>query len=345
MASTNSDVRVGLDLGDELLNTAVADGLARVESRLHEVLSTGESFLTDKISHLAVAGGKRFRPMFALLAAQYGDRSELVDGELSPEVADAAVVVELTHLATLYHDDVMDEAERRRGAPSANSRWSNSVAILAGDYIFAVASGLMADLGTDTVRHFADTFGELVTGQMRETIGPPSGDGGGDDIEHYMQVIQEKTGVLIASAGYLGALHSGAPDHYRAALFRFGRHLGQVFQIVDDIIDIWSDPETSGKVPGTDLREGVFTLPVLYAMKEQTAGGQRLRELLTGPVTDDELVEEALTLIRESDGRTRALEAVERYRLEGERELAQLPAVPATEALRNLMGYSLRRLG
>lgn len=337
MASTNSDVRVGLDLGDEYLNTAVPDGLARVEARLREVLSSGESFLTDKISHLAVSGGKRFRPMFALLAGQYGQ-----DRELTDTVTDAAVVVELTHLATLYHDDVMDEAERRRGAPSANARWSNSVAILAGDYIFAVASGLMADLGTDTVRHFADTFGELVTGQMRETIGPA---GEEDEIEHYMQVIQEKTGVLIASAGYLGALHSGASAEHRDALFRFGRHLGQVFQIVDDIIDIWSDPEESGKTPGTDLREGVFTLPVLYAMREQTEGGARLREVLTGPVTDDALVDEALTLIRASNGRERALEDVRRYRGLGEDELAQLPALPATGALRNLMDYSLERLG
>lgn len=339
MASTNSDVRVGLDLGDEHLNTAVPDGLARVEGRLREVLSSGETFLTDKISHLALSGGKRFRPMFALLAAQYGQDEQ---SSTRADVTDAAVVVELTHLATLYHDDVMDEAERRRGAPSANARWSNSVAILAGDYIFAVASALMADLGTETVRHFAETFGELVTGQMRETVGPPADE---DDIEHYMQVIQEKTGVLIASAGYLGALHAGVPEDQRTALFRFGRHLGQVFQIVDDIIDIWSDPEESGKTPGTDLREGVFTLPVLYAMREDTAGGARLRELLTGPVTDDGLVAEALTLIRASDGRERALADVERYRGLGEDELALLPDVPATTALRNLMAYSLGRLG
>ncbi|MGO1949696.1 MAG: polyprenyl synthetase family protein [Mycobacteriaceae bacterium] len=342
MASTNSDARAGLDLGDENLNTSVPDGLERVESRLREVLSAGESFLTDKISHLAVSGGKRFRPMFALLAGQYGEGAQDVPVTERPEIIDAAVVVELTHLATLYHDDVMDEADRRRGAPSANARWSNSVAILAGDYIFAVASRIMADLGTDTVRHFADTFGELVTGQMRETVGTSDGV---DEIEHYMMVIQEKTGVLIASAGYLGALHSGATEEHRTALFHFGRHMGQVFQIVDDIIDIWSDPEVSGKVPGTDLREGVFTLPVLYAMQEQNPGGERLRELLTGPVTDDALVDEALTLIRASGGRTRSLEDVERYRGYGEDELAKLPDVPATSALRRLMEFSLQRLG
>lgn len=345
MASTNSDARAGLDLGDEALNVAIPDGLDRVEARLREVLSAGETFLTDKISHLALSGGKRFRPMFALLAAEYGKKapSEQRDAaEVDPAVIDAAVVVELTHLATLYHDDVMDEADRRRGAPSANARWSNSVAILAGDYIFAVASRLMADLGTDTVRHFADTFGELVTGQMRETVGATEG---ADAVEHYLQVIQEKTGVLIASAGYLGALHSGAAAEHRDALFRFGRHMGQVFQIVDDIIDIWSDPEDSGKIPGTDLREGVFTLPVLYAMNEDNAGGERLRELLTGPVTDDALVDEALTLIRASGGRQRAEEVVERYRGYGEDELAKLPDAPATDALRQLMEFSLQRLG
>lgn len=294
MARTNSGEQMGLDLGDAALNDFIAEGMTRVESTLQDSLSTGESFLTDKVQHLALAGGKRFRPMFALLASRYGSTPETA----SQTVVNAAVVVELTHLATLYHDDVMDEADRRRGSESANARWDNSVAILAGDFIFAVASSIMADLGPDTVRHFAETFGELVTGQMRETVGCPEGE---DPVDHYMTVIQEKTGVLIASAGYLGALHSGAAAEHRDALFRFGRHMGQVFQIVDDIIDIWSDPEDSGKIPGTDLREGVFTLPVLYAMNEDNAGGERLRELLTGPVTDDALVDEALTLIRASE--------------------------------------------
>ena len=336
MAKSNTGERVDLDLGDPSLNVVIGAGMERVETMLRDRLLVGESFLTDKISHLALAGGKRFRPMFALLAAQYGPSPETTD------VDSAAVVVELTHLATLYHDDVMDEADRRRGSASANARWSNSVAILAGDYLFAVASHLMADMGTATVRHFADTFGELVTGQMRETVGPGDGE---DPVEHYLTVIQEKTGVLIASAGYLGALHGGASDAHREALYRFGRSFGQIFQIVDDIIDIWSDPDVSGKTPGTDLREGVFTLPVLYAMQEQTPGGERLREILTGPVTDDEVVDEALRLIRASGGRERSLEDVARYRERGEADLAGLPQGPVTDALRRLMEYSLERLG
>jgi heptaprenyl diphosphate synthase len=337
---------MGLDLGDAALNDFITEGMARVESTLQTSLSTGESFLTDKVRHLALAGGKRFRPMFALLASRYGDSAGSAgDGAPAPapgQVINAAVVVELTHLATLYHDDVMDEADRRRGAPSANARWDNSVAILAGDYIFAVASSIMADLGTDTVRHFSETFGELVTGQMRETVGCPPDE---DPVEHYMTVIQEKTGVLIASAGFLGALHGGATEDTRDALFNFGRNLGQVFQIVDDIIDVWSDPEESGKTPGTDLREGVFTLPVLYALKEDSAGGARLREILTGPVTEDALVDEALELIRASQGRERSLADVEHYRRRGEAELSRLPEGAVTTALRRLMDFSLERLG
>ncbi|RAV34701.1 polyprenyl synthetase family protein [Corynebacterium heidelbergense] len=327
---------VAPDLGDAHLNATISAGLARAEERLTAVLVQGEDFLTDKISHLARAGGKRFRVVFALIAAQFGPRAE------SAEVVDAAVVVELTHLATLYHDDVMDEADRRRGAKSANARWNNSIAILAGDYLFAVASDMMADLGVETVRHSARTFRELVTGQMRETVGAAPGV---DPVDHYMEVIQEKTGVLIASAGYLGSKHAGATEEESRALQQFGRYLGQVFQIVDDIIDVWSPSEESGKTPGTDLREGVFTLPVLYALQEDSPGGARLREILTGPVSDDALVAEALELIRASAGRERAEHTVERYRQLGEEQLAKLPAGPAADGLRHLMDFALRRLG
>lgn len=340
MSSTSSVEAISApmapDLGDPELNAAISAGLQRAEYMLLHELAQGEPFLTDKISHLAQAGGKRFRVVFALLASYYGPQP------LADDVIRAAVVVELTHLATLYHDDVMDEADRRRGTESANMRWGNSVAILAGDYLFAVASKLMSQLGRETVAHFADSFQELVTGQLRETVGVADGE---DEIQHYMTVIQEKTGVLIASAGYLGALHSGASASQLQALQMFGRHMGQVFQIVDDIIDVWSEPEDSGKTPGTDLREGVFTLPVLYAMRQDDEIGARLREILVGSVTDDAVVEEALALIRQSGGRQRALQDVDHYRALAEAELAKLPDNGATPALRRLMSYALQRLG
>lgn len=324
-----------VDLGDADLNARIADGLAAVEELLHEELSKGEDFLVDKVLHLMRAGGKRFRPMMALLASEYGPKAG------SPEVIEAAAVVEIVHLATLYHDDVMDEAELRRGVESANARWDNSVAILAGDILLAHASRIMSELGAQTVFHFAETFGDLVTGQMRETVGP----GDSDPIEHYTKVIREKTGVLIASAGYLGALHGGASEEHIDALKRLGEAIGIVFQIVDDIIDIYSDPDESGKTPGTDLREGVFTLPVLHALQEDTEVGEELRELLTGPLTDDAAVERALELLERSTGREKALTDVRRYLAEAEEQINRLPDNEVTRALGQLASYTVRRVG
>lgn len=333
---TGGESVASVDLGDPELERAITGGMRASEEQLIRELSSGEEFLVEHVRHLADAGGKRFRPMFALLSAQFGPRPQ------ADEVVTAATVVEMTHLATLYHDDVMDEADMRRGVPSANARWNNSVAILSGDYLFAVASRLMAKLGTETVAHFAKTFGDLVTGQMRESIGCPDG---ADEIEHYLQVIREKTGVLIASSGYLGALHSGADEKTVEALSTYGGLIGVVFQIVDDIIDIASDTSQSGKVPGTDLREGVFTLPVLYALREEGEVGDRLREILVGPVTDDALLAEALELLERSSGPARALEQVRELMAEAEAAIADLPEVPAKDALRHVANYTVERVG
>ena len=330
----STNVRPTIEFVDPDLASAMARNLARIEELLTAELSVGEDFVVDKVTHLAAAGGKRFRPMFALLAAQFGERPD------ADEVIQAATVVEMTHLATLYHDDVMDEAERRRGVPSANARWSNSVAILAGDILLAHASRVMAQLGTHTVAHFAQTFGELVTGQMRETVGPEDR----DRIEHYLAVVHEKTGVLISSAGYLGAYHSGAPADVTEALREFGVNIGTVFQIVDDIIDIFSPSLTSGKTPGTDLREGVFTLPVLLALREEGPVGDELRGLLTGPLRDDAQVAHALDLLERSHAKEEALTVVEKYRIAALAQVDRLPTGPATDALRALTEYSISRL-
>ena len=324
-----------VDLGDAELNERIATGMAEVEELLREELAKSEDFLVDMVTHLLHAGGKRFRPMMTLLASQYGPRAG------SPEVVKAAAVLETVHLATLYHDDVMDEADLRRGVDSANARWDNSVAILAGDILFAHASRLMSELDTHTVGHFARTFQDLVTGQMRETIGAEDR----DPVEHYLDVIREKTGVLIAASGYLGAYHSGASEEHRDALHRIGMAVGMIFQIVDDIIDIFSAHEQSGKTPGTDLREGVFTLPVLYALREDGEAGDELRALLTGPLTDDADVERALDLLGRSQGRQRALDDIHRYLADVEAQIDRLPDCAASDALRLLAGYTIRRVG
>ncbi|GAB3073601.1 polyprenyl synthetase family protein [Corynebacterium aquatimens] len=325
----------GLDFGDSQLTARIQKGLAEVEDLMVAELSSGEPFIAEKVTHLLNAGGKRFRPMIALLASEFGETPA------ADNVIRSAAIVEMVHLATLYHDDVMDEADTRRGVPSANARWDNTVAILSGDYLLATMSRLLSETDLETVRHFSDTFGELVVGQMRETIGA----GEANAVEHYLTVIEEKTGVLIASAAYLGARHAGAPAEHVEALSKAAAGIGIVFQIADDIIDIFSDADDSGKTPGTDLREGVFTLPVLYALEEESPAGDELRGLLTGPLTNDEDVSRALELIALTDGRSRATALIHTYLADVDAHLEALPDIPAREALRTISRYTVERVG
>src|SRR3954463_10665677 len=283
---------IGPWLPEGALGAALADGLARVEEALSTAVGSEHPFVREAAGHLMAAGGKRFRPMLALLAAQLGDPE-------APEVTAAAGVCELPHLATLYHDDVMDEAAVRRGAPSANSRWSNSVAILTGDLLFARASDLLADLGPEEGRLQAQTFERLVTGQIRETVGAEPGV---DPIEHYLDVLADKTGSLVATSARFGASFAGVDEALVVELTAFGEEVGVAFQISDDLLDILSEGGASGKSPGTDLREGIATLPVLFALADDAPADARLRELVASPVTDDGLHAEALSLLRSSAG-------------------------------------------
>jgi heptaprenyl diphosphate synthase len=326
----------GVELGDPELEAATATGLDRVEALLRREVTSGYRFVTETSLHLIDAGGKRFRPLFTLLGAQMGPRPD------ADEVVTAATVVELIHLATLYHDDVMDDATMRRGAQSANSRWDNSVAILTGDFLFAHASRLVADLGPEAVRIIADTFAELVTGQMRETRGPSPDD---DPVEHYLTVIAEKTGSLIATSGRYGGMFSGATPQQVESLQRFGTAIGTAFQISDDIIDITSPSDSSGKTPGTDLREGVHTLPMLYALQGGGPDADRLRVLLSAPITDDAEVDEALALLRSGSGVTRAREVLAEHASAARTELAHLPDGAAAKALGSLTTYVVDRTG
>jgi heptaprenyl diphosphate synthase len=326
----------GLPIADEALAAEVTAGLERVEDLLRQEVHSDYRFVADTSLHLIEAGGKRFRPLLALLAAQFA-------GGTSDDVVVAATSVELVHLATLYHDDVMDEAVMRRGAQSANARWDNTVAILTGDYLFAHASRLVSQLGPDAVRIIAETFAELVTGQMRETRGPR----GDDPVEHYMAVVAEKTGSLIATAGRFGAMFAGARPADVEALRRFGEIIGTAFQVSDDIIDIASPSGDSGKTPGTDLREGVATLPVLFALADDGPDARRLRDLGVGEkeITDDAVVAEALDILRGSDGLVRARQALDDQARAARDELAGLPAGPARDALSALLDYTVDRVG
>jgi len=334
--STPATVVAGVDFGDPVFAKNVREAVGRIEELMSTELRGGDELMTEAVVHLFEAGGKRFRPLFTVLSAQIGPDPD------AWQVTVAGAVIELVHLATLYHDDVMDEAQMRRGAPSANARWGNNIAILAGDYLFATASRLVSRLGPDAVRIIAETFAQLVTGQMRETKGNTNGV---DPVDHYLKVIYEKTACLIAASGRFGATFAGATDDQIERLSRLGGIVGTAFQISDDIIDIDSDPDESGKNPGTDLREGVHTLPVLYALQETGPDADRLRELVKGPIEDDDKLAEALALLRAGDGITKAKATVQRYSEQAGEELAGLPDGPGRRALASLMDYTINRHG
>jgi heptaprenyl diphosphate synthase len=280
---------LALPILDAELEERLRSTMVEVEEALLGHVESEAPFVTKAARHLMEAGGKRFRPLLCFLAAEAGDGG-------NADVLTAACVVELTHLASLYHDDVMDEAALRRGAASANARWDNLVAILTGDFLFAKSSELTADLGPDAVRIQAVTFSRLVEGQILETLGPGAED---DPLEHYLRVVAGKTGSLIATSARYGAMFGGASPEVVAALTEYGERIGVAFQLADDILDIASDSEESGKVTGTDLREGVPTLPTLYAMRSTDPADARLVELLKRPLADDALHAEALGLLRQ----------------------------------------------
>ncbi|WP_077099677.1 nonaprenyl/(2E,6E)-farnesyl/geranylgeranyl diphosphat synthase [Mycobacterium terramassiliense] len=336
---TPETVVAGIDFGDAVFAETVRVGVGRIEQLMDDELRGADEVMTDSLTYLFKAGGKRFRPLFTVLSAQIGPDPD------AGEVTIAGAVIELVHLATLYHDDVMDEAEVRRGTPTANVRWGNSVAILAGDYLFATASRLVSRLGPEAVRLIAETFAQLVTGQMRETRGLREGAEGADPVEHYLKVVYEKTACLISAAGRFGAMFSGADGEQVERLSRLGGIVGTAFQISDDIIDIDSDSHESGKLPGTDVREGVHTLPMVYALREPGPEAARLRELLSGPVTDDAAVAEALTLLRASPGMAKAKDFLAQYAARARQELALLPEVPGRRAMETLIDYTVSRHG
>ena len=326
------DPRRSVVFTDAVLEAAIRTGLDAVEGMLRESVKSNYPFVTETSRYLVDAGGKRFRPLLVLLASHFGDPA-------SPAVVPAAVAIELTHLSTLYHDDVMDEAVLRRGTRSANSRWTNTVAILTGDFLFARASEITADLGTEATRILAQTIAVLCEGQIRETVGPGEGE---DPVDHYLSVLAEKTGSLIATSGRLGALLSGADAAAVDVLTRYGAVIGLAFQISDDLIDVLSETPQSGKTPGTDLREGIRTLPVLYALR---SGDAELCDLLTGDLCDEARHAAALAALRAHPATAQARATLEGYVADAKRIAADLPDVPAKAALLALADFVLARTG
>jgi heptaprenyl diphosphate synthase len=316
---------LGIPNLDANLEAELARGLDEVEDLLSTHIQGDYPLVVETSRHLVEAGGKRFRPLITLIASHFANGQ-------SREVIEAAVVCELTHVATLYHDDVMDEAPLRRGVESANNRWGNTVAILTGDYLFSKASDLLADLGPEAVRLQAKTFERLVIGQIQETQGAPAGT---DSLSHYIQVVANKTGSLIATSARFGALLSGADKATVETLTTFGEKIGIAFQLADDVIDIASDSAQSGKTPGTDLKEGVPTLVTLRIMNSNRAEDAELKKLLSAPM-DDATVARVIPLLRSHP----ALEDSKKYlhdlANEAKQLLNNLPQSPARSALENL---------
>jgi heptaprenyl diphosphate synthase len=313
------------------LLAAVDDGLEQIERGLDSELMFADTVADASTRYLLEAGGKRVRPMLILLTAQLG-------GGNTVDVITAAEAIEITHLGSLYHDDVMDDADRRRGVPSAHAVFGNSVAILTGDLLFARASQLMAELGERAIRLQANTFERLVLGQLHETVGPQDGE---DAEQHYLQVLADKTGSLIAAAAQAGVIFSGADEAFEPAVVEYGEKIGVAFQLIDDVIDLSPQPEETGKVPGTDLRAGVATLPLIHlrALAETDEAAATLLARIeaeaaagtTGEASDDFTA--AITELRQHPVTTRTLTEAYRWADEAVAALGPLPDGPVKQAL------------
>lgn len=308
------------------LEATLVAQMAQVEALLLSHTRSDYPFVDETAHHLVAAGGKRLRPLLTLLTAQFGDPT-------GQGIIAAAVACELTHIATLYHDDVMDEAPLRRGVESANLRWGNTIAILTGDFLFAKSSDLLADLGPAAVRLQARTFERLVIGQIMETQGPKPGQ---DPLDYYLKVVADKTGSLIAASARYGAMISGAPIEIMDTVTKFGEKIGVAFQLADDVIDIASESSQSGKTPGTDLREGVPTLVTLNVMNSTDDADRELQQLLSGPIDDEATVAQVLEELRNHKALDESREQLHNVAKEARLTLGPLPVSDATGALMSL---------
>jgi heptaprenyl diphosphate synthase len=317
--------KIGIPNLDSQLEQSLITDLKKVEDLMRSHIKGDYPLVVETSRHLVEAGGKRLRPLLTLLSAQFGDSTNY-------DIIKAAVCCELTHLATLYHDDVMDDAALRRGVISANKKWDNAVAILTGDYLFSKVSDMLADIGPEAVKLQAKTFERLVIGQIKETQGKSEGL---SQIDHYMKVVADKTGSLIATSARFGALLSGASMEVVETLTKFGEKIGVAFQVADDLLDIASNETASGKTPGTDLKEGVPTLVTLFVMADNDPADKVLIEKLSKPISDQDLVG-VIQELRNHKALKRVQEYLSNVAKEANQLLVDLPNGPAKSALENL---------
>lgn len=317
--------KIGIPNLDNQLEQSLISDLKKVEELMRSHIKGDYPLVVETSRHLVEAGGKRLRPLLTLLSAQFGDPTNY-------DIIKAAVCCELTHLATLYHDDVMDDAALRRGVVSANKKWDNAVAILTGDYLFSKVSDMLADIGPEAVKLQAKTFERLVIGQIKETQGKSEGL---SQIDHYMKVVADKTGSLIATSARFGALLSGASMEVVETLTKFGEKIGVAFQVADDLLDIASTETASGKTPGTDLKEGVPTLVTLFVMEDNDPADKVLIEKLSKPISDQDLAG-VIQELRNHKALKKVQDYLSNVAKEANQLLVDLPNGPAKSALENL---------
>ena len=317
--------KIGIPNLDNQLEQSLISDLKKVEDLMRSHIKGDYPLVVETSRHLVEAGGKRLRPLLTLLSAQFGDPTNY-------DIIKAAVCCELTHLATLYHDDVMDDAALRRGVISANKKWDNAVAILTGDYLFSKVSDMLADIGPEAVKLQAKTFERLVIGQIKETQGKSEGL---SQIDHYMKVVADKTGSLIATSARFGALLSGASMEVVETLTKFGEKIGVAFQVADDLLDIASTETASGKTPGTDLKEGVPTLVTLFVMADNDPADKVLIEKLSKPISDQDLAG-VIQELRNHKALKKVQDYLSNVAKEANQLLVDLPNGPAKSALENL---------
>ncbi|MDR2381192.1 MAG: polyprenyl synthetase family protein [Bifidobacteriaceae bacterium] len=336
-------VELALTLADPALDAALRQGMAEVEVRLAAATAVDEPWVAAAASHLLRAGGKRLRPMLTLLASHLGDG-------INDAVIDAAATVELIHLASLYHDDVMDDAPLRRGAPSAHEVYGPTVAILTGDLLFAKASQMVSGLGGAIVRIQAETFERLCLGQIHETTGPGEGV---DPVAFHLDVLAHKTGALIATSARFGAMLGGAAPDIIEAVAAYGEAVGVAFQLADDIIDLASQSAVTGKTPGTDLREGVPTMPgllVAAAARADLARGVEdsenvaLARAISGDLSSDAVLADVVERLRRNPALEESRAVARAWAARATAHLASLPPGPIKDAFLEVATLFVHRL-
>jgi heptaprenyl diphosphate synthase len=313
-------------LASPLLALQSMDGdRERVEAALLAAVRTRDAYLTELASHLIVAGGKRLRPVMTIAAAQVGGKAKV-----SEDVIQGAIACELVHLGSLYHDDVMDESTMRRGVDTVNAKWGNLQAIVAGDFLLARASGIAASLGNEIAGLLARTIAELCEGQIEELQHTYSV---ARTVPSYLVSIEGKTASLFATSARIGALVAGHDADVVDAITNYGTAFGMVFQIVDDILDVIATDAELGKRAGHDMEEGVYTLPVLLTLAQQSSDSDELRSFLGKPLSQTER-ERALVIVRAHEGIQSAIESANNYVHMAETECDRMPQGVATDALR-----------